>query len=502
MIPDFFNWCRSLLGSPPSSDVTNPVQAPSVFDLPLEQRAGDLNRWRDEQIARIGALTDVASLIEAMDDHNGYFRHAALARCAVWLHADLLPALLLRLNDWVPQVREQAQATLAQYLAQYDRAIASKLITLLPQVAALGQRQRADHKASQLAIEQYLQQAVCWPLLQNALLENELPCARHCFRLLYAMQTMPLANLAQHALGRKDVLLTAMVLDCCMELDSAARARLHQQLLSSPFNTARAIALREILQDALQQPDSAQMALKPILGKAIFDRSALVRDVVWHWHVRQGIDPHTPWRAIWSLPNPGAQQLRCAIWAALKVDARDLLPELRQLCHASTPSVRSVARLACAQFAPEMLPELMQQALLDSAPAAKQQVQILTRRYKTPIPLATLSDLCQHENGANRVLALLDLVEKWDALIFIFAIGRQHGQGMQTLLENKLHQWVQNDHKQYHGPHAVQRQQLLSLLMPDLPTFLLVEQGESMNDWRVRLRFILKCNQVLQYTPK
>ena len=151
MIPDFLNWCNSLLGTPPSSAAANPVQAPSVFDLPAEQRAVYLNRWRDEQIAHIGALTDVASLIEALNAHNGYFREAALARCAVWLHADLLPALLLRLNDWVPQVRTQAQATLAQYLAQHDPAIAGKLVTLLPQVAALGQRHRADHQASQLA---------------------------------------------------------------------------------------------------------------------------------------------------------------------------------------------------------------------------------------------------------------------------------------------------------------------------------------------------------------
>jgi hypothetical protein len=496
MILDFYNWCRSFLAGT-DDDATSPPQAPAAIVLPSEQRASYLARWKDEQMAAIAALTDVPSLIDALSNGNGYLRQAALARCAVWPHADLLRALLLRLNDWVPQVRAQAQAALAQYLAQHDPAIAGKLITLLPQVAALVRWQRADHKASQLAIEHYLQQPAYWPLLQSALLENTLPCARICFRLLYAAQAMPLADLAHHALKRKDVLLTAMVLDCCTELDTAARAGVHRQLLHSPFNTARAFALREILQDVLRQPATDQMALNPILSKATFDRSALVRDVLWHWHVRQGSDPHLAYRAIWSIANPAPQQLHCAIWAALKIEARDLLPELRQLCKASSPAVRGAARLACAQFAPETSPELMQQALLDVAPAAKRQVQILNRRYQTPLPLATLSDLCQREDGASRVLALLDLLEKWDALVFLFVIGRQHGQRLQALLENRLQQWVQHDQKDYHSPQASQRQQLVALLQGELAAFLQTDETALADGWPMRLRFILKCNQVL-----
>lgn len=499
MITDFYRWCSALFANKRSDELAS-AQARPALNPSTDEYSAYFSRWQNEQLAGIARVSNATDLCEVLENGNGYFRQAALVRCAQLRNAELLPSLLLRLNDWVQSVREQAQSALTSYLAQPDPAIAAKLISLLPQVAALGRGQRADHTPSQSAIERYLQQPVHWQLLKVGLREHEVACARHCFRLLKDASAIPLTELVQLALGRRDVILTSLVFACCDELDSTARSRIYRQLLDSPFNSARAITLREVLQEAGRQDGIPPTPVAPQINKALFDRSALVRDVAWHWHIRQGMDPHEPYRAVWSLDQPSPAQLRCAIWAALKAGSGDLLPALHQQCEHISPTVRGAARLACAQFSTAMLPELMQQALLDQAPAAKRQVKVLNRRFQVPVPFATLAALCQHENGARRILGILDVIEKWDALICVFLIAHRYAAPMQALLEIALMHWVQRDRTEYHGPQQAQRQQLVDLFQGDVPAVLqpgMTSIDEVLRAWPERLHFILKCNRVL-----
>lgn len=487
MIPEFHDWLRALLVPQSATGSHQRASLPAISDAQLSMH---MDNWRQQQIRPIQQFSDVASLSEALNHGTGHIRAAALERSAHWRHADLLPLVLIRLNDWVPQVREAALRTLESYLDQGDPVISAKLVSLLPEIAALSLRQRTDHQPTQIKLESYLQRPANRHLLVAGLRDNEARCARYCFRLLQSASALPMTELADLALKRKDAVLTSDVLNACKALDPGAQDAISRQLLHSPFNTARAAALLAILRS--DQTDKAS-----VVNALLFDRTALVREVIWHWHVRSGTDPLAPYRAVWTLPNPGNKQIRCAIWAAVKANARDLLPAIRNLCDSPVATLRGLARLTVAHFEPQAVPGLMLQALHDPAPAANRQAAQLSIRFQVPLPVEVLSDMCNSVNGAQRVLKLMHYAEKWDFLLYLLLIERQHGNLFHAEIQDRLNTWVLLDHKDYHPPQAAQRQQLMALLRARLLPAPAGTTASTMLGLPARLQFILQCNQLL-----
>ena len=76
------------------------------------------------------AESDLSALRSASLDANGFVREDAVKRLAKVATGEELPYLLLRLNDWVPQVRDAArEAVLARITPEYAPHFVTYLAT-------------------------------------------------------------------------------------------------------------------------------------------------------------------------------------------------------------------------------------------------------------------------------------------------------------------------------------------------------------------------------------
>ncbi|NHZ91257.1 hypothetical protein F2P45_19880 [Massilia sp. CCM 8733] len=82
-------------------------------------------------------------LKDRLDWHGGLIREAAVRECGTLSDPRILPLLIPRLNDWVPQVRDGAREAM---LSLVERVPTSASLAILARVRHLLNAGRTDHR--------------------------------------------------------------------------------------------------------------------------------------------------------------------------------------------------------------------------------------------------------------------------------------------------------------------------------------------------------------------
>lgn len=133
--------------------------------------------------------------------HNGYVREAAINRLALSETGAELPFLLLRLNDWVANVRDAAYKAIHSRLKpEYCRKFIDNF-ALLSRVAKAG---RADHTEIIQAINELLKSDQCRTVLLESLKSSDRFIRRACFRFALDSSNSDLQQVVSAALDDDD----------------------------------------------------------------------------------------------------------------------------------------------------------------------------------------------------------------------------------------------------------------------------------------------------------
>jgi HEAT repeat protein len=112
---------------------------------------------------------------------NGYTREAALRELSVLAHPRAVPYTLLRLGDWVPQVRSAAIGTLRSLM---PLGIAEQLLEYHYLIARLRHVERLNQSTVVDEIAEYLQKTASRPAVEQALLSKREPHRLFAYQLL------------------------------------------------------------------------------------------------------------------------------------------------------------------------------------------------------------------------------------------------------------------------------------------------------------------------------
>ncbi|WDG78879.1 PBS lyase [Pseudomonas chlororaphis] len=210
---------------------------------------------------------------------NGFVRQAAVRGLAAQPSAEALAALLERLNDWVPQVRQEAATAVEAYWAPEHAGL---LLQTLAPLLVLTSKQRADHGATLERATAVLQLAQVRDEVQGAFGDCRGKVARFVFELLLkGVEDRP-ALLAM-ALRHPEVSVRQMAVDACAELPDEQAVLLLEEVMRSCGASVRIKALRLLL-PLLADPGAH-------LRQALLDPSGALRCLA-HWAApRYRLDP-------------------------------------------------------------------------------------------------------------------------------------------------------------------------------------------------------------------
>ena len=285
---------------------------------------------------------------------DGYVREAAVRAIADSRTGAELPFLLIRLNDWVRQVRTAARDAI---LARLTNDYIPHFVRYLPLVFHLKNQQRIDQEPQHAVIE-LLHRAKSRPALFTAVNSGDHHTARLAFQLLRESPDVPAQDLLDRGLSSWNPvlrLLAARLAHERLEGDSL-RATFHR-LASDKFMPIRRQALYAFHE---KLPDEAPQHLH----RALFDPHAAVRDTARFLLRQRG---ETPSASIYrdGLPRVAPQQLPTLIAALGEVgDASDVPTLMPFLDHPLAP-IRTATLRACARLDGDPLAEQFLRLLRD-----------------------------------------------------------------------------------------------------------------------------------------
>ncbi|MCB2250890.1 PBS lyase [Pseudomonas chlororaphis] len=284
----------------------------------------------------------VREVMDSLDRHsawlelsrfgNGFVRQAAVRGLAAQPSAEALAALLERLNDWVPQVRQEAAAAVEGYLVPEHAGLL--LQNLVPLLTLVG-KQRADHGATLARARSVLQLPQVRAEVECAFGASLGKAARFVFELL--LEGAPdRAGLLAMALRHRDVSVQQMAVDACAGLPGGQAVPLLEEVLQHCSASVRVKALRLLL------PLLADTGAP--LRQGLLDPSAAMRCLALWAAPRHGLDPHAVLQA--RLLEPAPRNKRG--WLGLLGLVKELQEPradamVRQALASPAPSVRLLA---------------------------------------------------------------------------------------------------------------------------------------------------------------
>ena len=268
-----------------SVESTDYVQLDYLSRSALNHESKANLRWRNlkqSEVTFLAGMPHGGLLVRLATFHSyGYVRAAAVQELSSATDGSEIPFLLLRLNDWVEEVRNEALRVITPR-ANID--CARHFLRNLRLVYRLRQCRRDAHVQIIQTIEGVLKSPDALPLLKDGIASTDRWLRRTCFRLAVESQTPGSSSLLKDLLSHSDPVLRVWATRSMpRELADHDLRLLVQKLRRDPFMPVRCEALT-ILVDRL--PDCANGELHD----ALWDVSASVRAVARYYLQQRGFE--------------------------------------------------------------------------------------------------------------------------------------------------------------------------------------------------------------------
>jgi hypothetical protein len=237
------------------------------FLLGLSQKA-ITNRappsWVTPDLEKVQLARNDAELVVLLSDHNGYVREAAVTRAAALLLPTILPHLIPRINDWVPEVRLAANKAVEAYLLA-DKF--NDVLDALPSIYWLRSCERTDHTAFIDHLEKFLVKHRRASEIPTTLTKRAGIQARSMFDLSWKYNLRSKAELIRAGLASRDILTVRRSYRAIEQLPEHERLVFGRQLLQEKSGWLRYDGLRIV--SRFDPPAAKRAAVSSLLAEYV-----------------------------------------------------------------------------------------------------------------------------------------------------------------------------------------------------------------------------------------
>ena len=392
---------------------------------------------------------DLAHLLLAIAccHHNGHVREAAIEHLAA-ADADVaVPFLLVRVNDWVPEVRAAADGALEKYL---DPAKAGRVVACLPLLERLAPGTRASHGRLISRVESALASREARAAVLAGTRSREVQIRRYAYRLLLRVPGEDPTCVLQAAVTEPDPPLALWALrTASATLAPAPLDALLQRALTARSARVRVEALRLVTEHSLARAVECHRAL-------LADRAASVRAQA-QWLVRRetGDDLRFYYRELVAARDSAslAAGLSGLGETGLGADAELIEPHTNH--HAA--GVRAAAVTALHRLCPMDCISLFTLALQDrSAKVSRVAAGALRRVRHLPSAseLWSIFTSASMQHVQRNAIALLARRARWDSIVFLLQAAGCPDPVVERSVRQQLRRWLARTNRDFTEPSA------------------------------------------------
>lgn len=434
----------------------------SWMDQALRQKSpysGDyLYEWHKlspDQLGKVERFEDASvSLLAIASFHqSGYVREAAVNRLALITSGAELPFLILRVNDWVANVRDAAfAATRSRLKADYARSF----IENLPLVSRLEQAGRSDHKPLVQTIYRLLQSGECRTALLESLKSEDRFVKRASFKLALNSNEPDLPEVVRMALDQKD---TIIRLWAAQRVGSAFTGARLDHFLNRMKHDKFMPVRREALRILVQRNSPGLLAE---LQTALLDTHASMREEA-RYHLRK-LDS-TDVTAFYRHHLSAGQGL--TLYSVISglgetgATAHDQLILPYTSHHAS--KIRGAAIRALAKLNRNAHAGIFIEALRDQVPQVSRQALNALTDNASAINGERIWELFSsgaHAHVRRNVLSLIDRLGKWDSIYYLLRALSDSDEAIAAMSRFRIQRWLSRFNRNFSSPSPEQLSRL------------------------------------------
>ena len=455
----------------PASDA--PVEPAEPVKRPTAPVRSALAQYIADLVVEVRCCNDPVVLAADIGHYDGHVREAALKRAAELRSPDLLPCIVDRLNDWVPQVRRRAAGLVLDWLPMLSADAALRLLGAVQHLRAAG---RADHSAWLRAFELAVVAHVGADRLAAEIAGPNTVTARTCFRLL---EEHGLADAATRVrlglLNGTDIVLAHKAAEALVRLDPGDRETLGRFALRSHFGMVRASALRSLLSDGTETHRALAIDM-------LADPNSWVRLVANSWLERHGIDSAPVFVARLQAPESSITVLRACLMGLAETGKREHVDLVQRMTAHPSARVRLHAFSAWRQLAPADKDDIARRVLADESRRVRKAVLTMTHKHRAFVPFDVAWALLRERGDVDLMLRYVQS-EPWHRLALVMELEptSRADPALRARLRHELIEWIDSSRLHYTRPTDAQRARLAQ---PDARTDLLALLGHD--DWRAR----------------
>lgn len=356
----------------------------------------------------------VQTLVTLSRDYDGFVREEATWRLAKSPAPVALQAIVLRLNDWVYEVRQAARGAAATYL-ETERLPA--VLAALEAIVRLSGKSRTDHSHFVEQAGAFLDQPEHRSAVFAHFRKSRGPVASFLLSRMLRWPEAAQAEVVRLSTAHKDFLVRSRFLSACEASGTVGEAALRALLADQhPRNRQKAF---------LALWKSVPADRQALLEQALLDPSGAVRGVAL-WAAKQSAFDLTAFVA--ALGNGEALAPRAYLgWLQLLgvLKNRESLPLVEKAFADARPQVRQAALLAWVNISRETADVPTVQAMIDSSPKVAKLAGQLLRKGRVLLSgkqLQQIGEALGRRGDLGRELAFAQRLAYWEYLAWLLEL--------------------------------------------------------------------------------
>ena len=451
----------------------------SVIDAALRTAHGLPREWFGLDAAGFGRLRQNRQTLGAICilgacHPRGYVRQAAVAEIGKSGDAVFLPLVLLRLNDWVPEVRAEARKAL-HLLLRPENALA--VVERLAMFHQLQRSRRADHAWLLSLAEDLVQNPQYQAAFQQGIRSAEREVRRlSLLTVLQAGETAP--GVMAEAMSDPDVSIRRAAISRLPGLSDQEAYPLLDRAVRDPAAIIRRNAYRMLLG---RFPEEVERRIEDIA----FDGSPTIREIA--HELRSAASLLSMYRN--RIGHLTGRELQGALGGLAEMGSKEDAPLVVSNLNSPSPRTRRAALRALARLDPGGSIDLIWRMLRDQSPPVSRTARDMLIPQLHRIPIAEIEELFRSGDPLDarlHGLFLLAQLGKWRSLPYLLEAISSREEAVAGLALDRLNRWLSRYNTVFTDPRPGEMETAWSALRAAelrLPTDFVREMEGILRSW-------------------